>query len=303
VVLCTASTSTTFTIERGWDGTTAVPHDPGALVEHTTSALDYREAGVPRVTEAERDALAGDDLWDGRVVFTTDVGRLEVKHSAGWVGVIPIGVVLPFSGATAPSGWVLAQGQEVSRTGFAALFALIGTTYGVGDGSTTFNVPDLRQRFPMGVAASGTGNVLGAVGGSIDHVHTNPSTSSTGAHTHTNPNTASDSHSHTQGNTGSVSDHTHSYSTLTETVGTSFRLHIHTNDAGPLGTTSDVRHPSGGSLTGGSGGHAHTNPATGSDAHSHTQSATGSSGSHSHTQGNTGTANPPFIALNYIIRV
>lgn len=51
---------------------------------------------------------------------------------------------------TAPTGWIKANGAAVSRTTYAALFAAIGTTFGVGDGSTTFNVPDLRGYFPRG---------------------------------------------------------------------------------------------------------------------------------------------------------
>ena len=65
----------------------------------------------------------------------------------------------------------MCNGAAVSRTTYSALFAGIGTTYGPGDGSTTFNVPDLRQRFPMGKANSGTGSTLGGTGGAIDHSH------------------------------------------------------------------------------------------------------------------------------------
>lgn len=63
---------------------------------------------------------------------------------------LPTGVMLPFGGATAPGGWLLCAGQAVSRTTYAALFTAIGTLYGVGDGSTTFNVPDLRDRVLVG---------------------------------------------------------------------------------------------------------------------------------------------------------
>lgn len=83
----------------------------------------------------------------------------------------PLGVVEMFAGATPPAGWLLADGSEVSREAFRDLFVVIGTTYGVGDGSTTFNVPDLRQRFPLGKADSGTGSTLGETGGNIDHFH------------------------------------------------------------------------------------------------------------------------------------
>lgn len=85
---------------------------------------------------------------------------------------IPPGITLPYGGTTAPNGYILCDGSAVSRTTYAALFAILSTTYGVGDGSTTFNVPDLRQRFPLGKATSGTGSTLGGTGGAIDHTHT-----------------------------------------------------------------------------------------------------------------------------------
>lgn len=63
----------------------------------------------------------------------------------------PIGSIVSYGGATAPSGWLLCQGQAISRTIYAELFAVIGTAYGSGDGSTTFNLPDLRETIPVGV--------------------------------------------------------------------------------------------------------------------------------------------------------
>lgn len=62
----------------------------------------------------------------------------------------PPGAYMPYAGATAPTGWLLCAGQAVSRTTYAALFAAIGTTHGAGDGSATFNLPDLRGRVPAG---------------------------------------------------------------------------------------------------------------------------------------------------------
>lgn len=62
----------------------------------------------------------------------------------------PPGTIAPFSGADAPAGWLLCYGQAVSRTTYATLFAAISTSFGVGDGSTTFNLPDLRGRVPAG---------------------------------------------------------------------------------------------------------------------------------------------------------
>jgi microcystin-dependent protein len=67
---------------------------------------------------------------------------------------LPAGVVFPYAGNTAPSSYLLCDGSAVSRTTYAALFAAIGTNYGSGDGSTTFNLPDTRNVFLRGANAS-----------------------------------------------------------------------------------------------------------------------------------------------------
>lgn len=72
----------------------------------------------------------------------------------------PIGAIQAFGGATAPSGWFICDGSAKSRTDFAELFAVIGTAFGTGDGSTTFNLPDLREAVPKG--AGETGKTVGA---------------------------------------------------------------------------------------------------------------------------------------------
>ena len=121
---------------------------------------------------------------------TTQLATTAFVGAAVSVG-MPTGAIIPFAGSTAPTGWLLCDGGSTGllRTTYAALFAVIGTTYGSGDGSTTFNVPDLRGRVVAGkdnmggVAAnritsaiSGvTGTTLGAVGGSqslTSHNHT-----------------------------------------------------------------------------------------------------------------------------------
>ena len=81
------------------------------------------------------------------------------------LGMVPSGAVLYFSGQTAPAGWLKANGAAVSRTAYAALFAAIGTTYGTGDGRSTFNLPDLRGEFLRGWddgRGVDTGRVLGS---------------------------------------------------------------------------------------------------------------------------------------------
>jgi len=88
-------------------------------------------------------------LWNGEGDFGGDTPMAETT-----------GIIVFYGGGEAPSGWLSCNGQAVSRTTYAALFACIGTTFGVGDGSSTFNVPDCRSRFPR---ATGTGTGLSNV--------------------------------------------------------------------------------------------------------------------------------------------
>ena len=85
----------------------------------------------------------------------------------------PTGVIFPYGGAAAPSGFLLCDGSAVSRTTYADLFAVISDSYGVGDGSTTFNVPDMQGNAPVGIGASGVIN-LGDTGGEQEHTLTVP---------------------------------------------------------------------------------------------------------------------------------
>lgn len=85
---------------------------------------------------------------------------------------LPVGCIQDYAGANLTNyKWTFCDGRALSRSAYPELFAVIGTTYGAGDGSTTFNVPDLRQRFSLGLASNGTYSVLGKKGGSIDHAH------------------------------------------------------------------------------------------------------------------------------------
>jgi len=75
----------------------------------------------------------------------------------------PTGVITDYGGATSPDGWLLCDGAAVSRTTYNVLFGVIGTTYGVGNGTTTFNVPDLGGKVSLGVDGS---FALASTGGS-----------------------------------------------------------------------------------------------------------------------------------------
>lgn len=131
-------------------------------------------------------------------------GISQVPPIQGVAPATPTGVLLPFAGSAAPGGWLLADGTPISRTTYAALFAVIGTTYGVGDGSTTFNLPNMQGRIPVGRDAAQTEfDTLGETGGAKtvalstaempSHAHVQ------NAHTH-----GQDYHSHTSHIDGNV---------------------------------------------------------------------------------------------------
>jgi microcystin-dependent protein len=101
-----------------------------------------------------------------------------------------------YGGSAAPGGWLLCRGQPVSRTAFPALFSIISTFYGSGDGVSTFNVPNLRAKVPVGLDDTGTNTwaaTLGQTGGEATHLlllaemaaHAHTITASQGSHTHT----------------------------------------------------------------------------------------------------------------------
>lgn len=86
---------------------------------------------------------------------------------------LPIGAITQFSGSIAPTNWLFCNGQAISRTEYSELFATIGTTYGEGDGSTTFNLPDFIGRVPVGLDAEDTDfDNLGDFGGEKTHTLT-----------------------------------------------------------------------------------------------------------------------------------
>lgn len=135
-------------------------------------------------------ALVAGDIPSGsivEVIYLTSPGNhfrlMAVSPGALTGGTIQIGMGMDFWGTTAPAGWLFAYGQAISRTTYSALFAVFSTTFGTGDGSTTFNMPDKRGRASFGkdnmggssadriTAQTGgwNGDTLGAAGGTETH--------------------------------------------------------------------------------------------------------------------------------------
>lgn len=228
--------------------------------------------------------------------------------------VLPAGTLAPYAGPITvhadassatptsnqpPLGWLWCAGQAVSRTTYSALFAAIGTTYGTGDGSQTFNVPDLRGRLPIGLDNMG-GSDAGRLSSSNNLATTG------GAETHTLQTTNLPSHDH------SLNNHTHSlsasgsYSGTTSTVGD----HSHQSPDGASFLTA-----SGGAVIPATGIYnANNSPGSstqGAGSHNHTFSGSVSvSGTSGGASGNTGSAGsgtavnhmPPFLSVHYIIK-
>lgn len=182
---------------------------------------------------------------------------------------VPVGTIHEFGGTVAPTGYLMCNGQAVSRTGtYANLFAAIGTNYGAGDGSTTFNVPDGRVRQPLGAgtnAAIGSNEGVAEAGrfARMSSSHNHPiNISGDGQHNHLVP-----AHHHTF-------EVTSAYSTTT--TGSGQRVVHAGNASSGSGNTDDY-------------------PAI----------STGDGGYHGHAASSDNTSIPsaPFFTVNYIIKV
>lgn len=114
--------------------------------------------------------------------ITTCTGALNAN---GGFNLLGAGMIAYYGGATAPTGWLECNGAAVSRTTYATLYAIIGTTFGAGDGSTTFNVPQQARNVLVGKGGAGTAtlaNTIGSLGGTETHTLI---TAEMPAHTHT----------------------------------------------------------------------------------------------------------------------
>lgn len=228
---------------------------------------------------------------------------LESDLQADIVASMPVGSMTMYAGTTAPTNWLLAQGQSISRTTYATLFTLIGTTYGSVDGSS-FNIPDFRGRFPVGVGTEAWHNALNKKGGSKDAVVV--SHSHTMNHDHPSTTTSSDTHSHSANHNHTASsagggDHAHLFNTRDNmNAGGSVGDPMISNSTGTAslrGTTQSGTHTHGVTVN-------TATVSTGTDAHTHTLDVPNYTGSTSTTGSSATEANlPPFIAINFMIKV
>lgn len=122
---------------------------------------------------------------------------------------VPIGACIDYFGTTPPSGYLFAAGQEISRATYASLFAVLGTTYGSGDGSTTFNLPDTRGRVSAGREDMATPATT-----RLNNFSSSTLGAGFGSQSHTLTSAQMPTHTHTVADPG----HTHSYNGATGAV-------------------------------------------------------------------------------------
>lgn len=196
----------------------------------------------------------------------------------------PAGSIQEFAGASVPSGWLACDGSAVSRTTYSRLYAAIGTTWGAGNGSTTFNVPDFRGRARIGTG-TGTGLTARALAASGGAETVTLTSATMPAHTHTFSGSATSGGDHGHASGG---DHGHSLSGSVGSAGS------HSHSVGNQGGRSDLlagggtsAATSGGGSTGSGGDHSHSLSGSASNAGSHTHA---NAGSHTHTVSGTNTS-------------
>lgn len=131
---------------------------PDGRTPITAAKLTKMEDGITSATSsAERATQVANDTFDS-------LSAVNRSYNAIVDAIVPVGAVLPFYGSRPPKNWLLCYGQEVSRTEYKALFDVIGTAAGSGNGSTTFNVPDLKGKVIYGQGSTDalvTGSTVG----------------------------------------------------------------------------------------------------------------------------------------------
>ena len=145
--------SSSYTLQKG--GVNFTPSSANNILISIDGVVQAGNFTVSSSTIDFGTAVAGTSTCDfilhyGTGLITTPAdGTVTTAKLASGVG-LPAGMVAPFGMSSAPTGWLECDGSAISRTTYATLFTAVGTTHGVGDGSTTFNLPDLRGEFIRG---------------------------------------------------------------------------------------------------------------------------------------------------------
>jgi microcystin-dependent protein len=192
------------------------PVVPGTLIETTWANPTMSDIAAALTGSLPRDGSAG---MTGPLILSTSnpsnpleaASKAYVQSFMVYATGMPVGAAMPFLGNTPPPGFLICNGQAVSRTTYAELFAVIGTIYGAGDGVSTFNVPDLRNQFIRGkaddraVGSTQAGSFAAHIHPVSDpgHTHGASATAWQAAHSHA---IATNAHSH------GVNDPGHSHS-------------------------------------------------------------------------------------------
>jgi microcystin-dependent protein len=196
----------------------------------------------------------------------------------------PTGGLMMWPTASAPANWLICNGSAVSRATYATLFAVVGTTFGVGDGSTTFNLPNYTDRMPIGAGSSYSVN---SQGGSAT---TTLTTTELPSHSHSasSSSSSSSSFSGSAGTTGSTNiDHTHNYN-LGSITASGVYAQVTAVNAGPVSTGGMNSNQN----------HTHTfTPAGSVSTSTSTSTSIGSTGS-----GAAFTNLPPYLGIYFIIK-
>ncbi|MGA7489037.1 MAG: tail fiber protein [Xanthobacteraceae bacterium] len=339
--ITTAGTAAAYTVASNqvFDSLVNMDGKMIAFVPHATSGAGPVTLNVDGLGARPLRSSPGVELAAGTLIAGTPYVAAYRNAGAEWIlhgfyGAnpynVPLGAGLPFFGTVAPnSSFAFPRGQAISRSTYAALFGLIGTTYGAGDGATTFGLPDLSGRLlacregmegappPGRITAAGSGidgTVLGATGG-VQNVTLGASQ----IPSHTHANALSDpGHAHAvSGTTGGASaNHQHAFSGTTSADGS----HTHTLSQGNPTAAAGTNF-----LQAALGAIATFNGMAAAGVHTHSYSGTTGSDNadHAHnfnvTSGLSGTGAsvvnaaaggggahnnmPPTMVVNYIMRV
>jgi microcystin-dependent protein len=204
-------------------------------------------------------------------------GNVDVTGTLTGGGAVPTGAMMQYGGAAAPTGWLLADGAAVSRTTYAALFTAIGTQYGAGDGSTTFNLPNMKGRVAAGYDAGNANfNARGKTGGaetvalSVAEMATHAHGVTEAAHSHSMNNPT---HAHGTGGAanGGYNPNAPGLAGVMGSAESASLVPINLQISGASANQTAVANSTGLSINNNGGGGAHNNL-------------------------------PPYIALNYIIK-